>query len=137
MSSNPRRRGVGSREGRPTSRTTADATRTLTAMVQAMSAGSALDEQLGRAFTRLGQPITSGGLSTTWSGAQQLIERLNALGYYLELQTHAHRCLCRVLRVLKGNAISKQLASTDAPSLPEAVAKAALLTLLEMEPPSA
>jgi hypothetical protein len=106
-------------------------------MVQAMSAGSALDEQIGRGFARLGQPITSAGLSTTWGGAQQLVERLNALGYYLELQTHADRCLCRVLRVLKGNAISKQLASTDASSLPEAVAKATLLTLLEMEPPSA
>jgi len=37
--------------------------------------------------------------------------------------------------MLKGNAIAKQLASMQAPSLPEAVAKAALLTLVEMEPP--
>jgi hypothetical protein len=105
-------------------------------MVRAMPAGSALDEQIGKAFSRLGQSINTVGLSTTWGGAQQLIERLTALGYYLELQTHSNRSLCRVLRVLTGNAISKQLASTDAVTLPEAVAKATLLTLLETEPPS-
>jgi hypothetical protein len=105
-------------------------------MVRAMTAGPALDEQIGRAFSRQGQPIESAGLSTTWKGAQQLIERLTNLGYYLELQTHSNRSVCRVLRVLTGNAISKQLASTEAVSLPEAVAKAALLTLLQTEPPS-
>jgi hypothetical protein len=37
---------------------------------------------------------------------------------------------------LKGNAVAKQLASMQAGSLPEAIAKAALLTLVEMQPPS-
>jgi hypothetical protein len=136
MSTNPRKRGSSSRKGPTHSRTTADATPTLAGMVRAMPPGPALDEQIGRAFARLGQTIDTVGLSTTWGGAQQLIERLTALGYYLELQTHANRSLCRILKVLTGNAISKQLASTDAVSLPEAVAKAALLTLLETEPPS-
>lgn len=131
-----RRRIISSREPQPSSRTTADATRTLAAMVQGLSAGPALDEQVGRAFARMGQAIDARNVSTSWTGAQQLVQRLTELGYYLELQTHAGRCLCRVLRVLKGNAISKQLASTDAPALPEAVAKAALLALLETEPPS-
>jgi hypothetical protein len=117
------------------SRTTADATPTLVGMIKTTSPGIALDEQLGRAFTRMGQHLDSLGVSTTWVGAQRIIESLTALGYYVEVQMHANRCLCRVLRVLKGNAISKQLASTDARSLPEAVAKAALLTLLEVEPP--
>jgi hypothetical protein len=101
-----------------------------------MNAGPGLNEQVARAFDRVGQIIDAREVSTSWSGAQQLVQRLTDMGYYLELQTHANRCLCRVLRVLKGNAISKQLASTDASSLPEAVAKAALLALLETEPPS-
>jgi hypothetical protein len=131
-----RRRIASASQTQSGSRTTADATRTLAGMVQAMRAGSELDEQIGRAFDRMGQSIDTQHLSTSWHGAQQLVQRLTDMGYYLELQTHSNRCLCRVLRVLKGNAISKQLASTDAPSLPEAVAKAALLALLETEPPS-
>lgn len=137
MNVNPRKRGVGAREGGGPSRTTADATPTLVGMIQHMNAGPSLEEQLSRAFSRLGQPFTASGVSTSWAGAERLVRRLTALGCYLEMQTYADRCLCRVLRILKGNALSKQLASMDAPALPEAVAKAALLTLLEMEPPSA
>jgi hypothetical protein len=106
-------------------------------MIQRMKAGPVLEEQLNRAFTRLGHPFTASGVSTSWSGAERLVRRLIELGCYLEMQTHADHCVCRVLRVLKGNALSKQLASMNAPALPEAVAKAALLTLVEMEPPSA
>ncbi len=137
MSTNPRKRGASSRRDREASRTTADATPSLAGIVQAMRGGSALDDHVSRAFARLGHQLYTPGISTTWVGAQQLIEALTALGYFVELQTHADRCLCRVLRVLKGNAISKQMASTEAPSLPEAVAKAALLALLETEPPTA
>lgn len=131
MNTNPRRRSPSPQKVQ----TTADATPTLGSMVKSMSAGPVLDEQVGQAFAHLGQPMNTIGISTTWSGAQQLIERLTALGYFLELQTHAHSCLCRVLLVLRGKAVSKQLATTEAPTLPEAVAKATLLTLLEMEPP--
>jgi hypothetical protein len=108
-------------------------------MIQSMSPGDALDRQVSRAFSRHGDTIHSppGGLSTTWTGAQQLVESLTRMGYYVEMQTHSNHCVCRVLRVLKGNAIAKQLASVEAASLPEAVAKAALLTLVEVEPPSA
>ena len=136
MSTNPRKRGASSRRNRENSRTTADATPSLAGIVQAMSGGSVLDDHVSRAFARLGHQMYTPGISTTWVGAQQVIEALTALGYFLELQTHSDRCLCRVLRVLKGNAISKQMASTEAPSLPEAVAKSALLALLEMEPPT-
>jgi hypothetical protein len=104
-------------------------------MVRGIKPGPGLDVQVGLAFTRMGETVSTEGSSTTWDGAQRLVECLTRLGCYLELQMHANRCLCRVLRVLKGNAISKQLASAEAPTLPEAVAKAALLTLLEMEPP--
>ena len=131
MSTNPRRRGAGSRE----SQTTADATPTLAGMVRSLKPGPALDDQVGRAFARLGHNPLTESASTTWEGAQRLVHGLTTLGCYLEMQMHANRCLCRVLRVLKGNAISKQLASAEAPTLPEAIAKAALLTLLEMEPP--
>lgn len=137
MDHKPRRRSRQSPDAEENSRTTAQATPNLSAMIQGMSAGSALDEQVGRAFERLGHKLYSPGLSETWVGSQQLIESLTHLGYYVELQVHANHCLCRVLRVLKGNAIAKQLAAIDAPTLPESVAKAALLALLALEPPAA
>jgi hypothetical protein len=128
MSSNPRRR-------KPPSGTTADVTPKLAAAVLGMSAGASLDRHLGQSLERLGAPTPVEGLSTTWEGAGRLVARLTALGYYVEMQVHADRCLCRVLHVLKGNALAKQLASAAAPTVPEAVAKAALLTFLEAQPP--
>jgi hypothetical protein len=136
MNTNSRKRGGMSRQDRLTSRTTADATPALAGVIEAMSAGSALDEHVGRSFARLGRKLYTPGLSTTWVGAQELVEALTALGYYVEFQLHATRCLCRVLRVLKGNAISKQLAGAEGETLPEAAAKAALLALMEIEPPA-
>lgn len=137
MDPKPRRRGRQSPDVEETSRTTARAAPNLSTMIQSMSAGSALDEQVSRAFERAGHKLYSPGLSQTWVGSQQLVESLTHLGYYVELQVHADHCLCRVLRVLKGNAIAKQLSALDAPTLPESVAKAALLALLALEPPSA
>jgi hypothetical protein len=128
---------MSSREANGPSRTTADATPDVIGMIQSMNAGPKLEEQLSRAFGRLGDPFTASGVSTSWSGAERLVRRLTTLGCYVEIQTYADHCLCRILRILKGNALSKQLASMDAPSLPEAIAKAALLTLFEMEPPTA
>lgn len=136
MSSNPRKRGTNSRKDEETSRTTADSTPALVGIIENMNAGAALEHQLSRAFSRLGQPFDAAGVSLSWTGAERLVKRLNALGCYLEIQTQASHCCCRILHVLKGNAIAKQLANMAAPSLPEAVAKAALLTLLEMQPPS-
>ena len=137
MSSNPRKRGASSRSSEEESRTTADATPALANMIEGMNAGASLEQQIARAFARLGQPFDTAGVSLSWNGTERLVKRLTALGCYLEIQTHAGFSLCRILRMLKGNAIAKQLASMQAPSLPEAVAKAALLTLVEMEPPSA
>lgn len=136
MSNKPGRRGASSPKNADTSRTTADSTPALAGAIENLSAGATLEHQLSRAFARLGQPFDAAGVSLSWMGAERLVERLNALGCYLEIQTHAGHCFCRVLHVLKGNAIAKQLASMQAPSLPEAVAKAALLALLEMQPPS-
>ncbi len=136
MSSNPRKREASSPKDRETSRTTADATPAVATLIENMSAGATLEQQLSRAFARLGQPFDAVGVSLSWTGAERLVKRLNALGCYLEIQTHAGHCCCRVLHVLKGNAIAKQLASMRAPSLPEAIAKAALLSLVEMQPPS-
>jgi hypothetical protein len=89
---------------------------------------------VGRTVLFPGLDVPAPGVSTTWEGARQLVERMNVLGCYVEAQLHADRCLCRMLRVLSGNVVSKQLASVEAPSLPEAVAKAALLACLEMQP---
>jgi hypothetical protein len=121
----------------PSSPTTADATPTLAAALRAIPAGPALDGMVAAALHRLGQPLPPAGLSTTWEGMGRLMAALTALGCYLETQAHADRCLCRVSRVLKGNAIAKQLASGEAPAAPEAVARAAILACLEMEPPAA
>jgi hypothetical protein len=99
-----------------------------------MEAGPALDDMLGRSVLFPGLDVPAPGVSTSWDGARQLVERLTALGCYLEAQVHADRCLCRVLRVLSGNVVAKQLASVEAATLPEAVAKAALLACLEMQP---
>lgn len=118
------------------SRTTADATPALAGIIEGMSAGASLEHQLSRAFSRLGQPFDAAGVSLSWTGAERLVKRLTALGCYLEIQTHEGYCCCRILHVLKGNAVAKQLASMQARSLPEAIAKAALLTLVEMQPPS-
>ena len=136
MMNNPRKRGSNPRNNTPNARTTAHAAPALAGMIQSLSAGPVLEKQLATAFTRLGQPFDTTGVSTSWTGAEQLAKQLAKLGCYLEMQSHAGRCFCRVLRALKGNAIAKQLASMEAPSLPEAVAKAALLSLVEMEPPS-
>lgn len=136
MSDIPHKRRGDLRKTEKESRTTADATPALAGAIEAMSAGASLEHQLGRAFARLGQPFDAAGVSLSWNGTERLIKRLTTLGCYLEIQTHADSSFCRVLRILKGNAIAKQLASMQAPTLPEAVAKAALLTLVEMEPPS-
>jgi hypothetical protein len=135
MNNNPRKRGTSSAKNDDTSRTTDDATPAVAGIIENMRAGAALEQHLSRAFARLGQPFDASGVSLSWTGAERLVKRLNALGCYLEIQTHASHCCCRVLHVLKGNAVAKQLASMQAPSLPEAVAKAALLSILEMQPP--
>lgn len=132
----PRRNGPASQKDDDTSRTTADSTPALAGVIEGMSAGADLEREISRAFSRMGQPFDAAGVSLSWSGAERLVKRLNALGCYLEIQTHTGRCCCRILHVLKGNAVAKQLATMQAPSLPEAVAKAALLTLVEMQPPT-
>ncbi|SRR5579883_47848 len=136
MNHNSRNRGVNVRKEEDASRTTADATPALAGIIEGMSAGASLEHQLSRAFSRLGQPFDAAGVSLSWTGAERLVKRLTALGCYLEIQTHEGYCCCRILHVLKGNAVAKQLASMQARSLPEAIAKAALLTLVEMQPPS-
>ncbi|HTU20366.1 MAG TPA: hypothetical protein VMG10_20045 [Gemmataceae bacterium] len=136
MSSSSRKRGASFGKIEDDSRTTADTTPALAGMIQNMKAGASLERQLGQAFQRLGQPFEAAGVSVSWSGAERLVKRLTAQGCYLEIQTHAGHSHCRILHVLKGNAIAKQLASMQAPSLPEAIAKAALLALVEMQPPS-
>jgi hypothetical protein len=109
----------------------------LAGLIRDMHPGYALEQHIGRAFNRLGQPFDPADVSTSWSGVERLVQRLTAWGFVLLLQVQEHQCRCRILLVLEGNALAKQLASMEAVALPEAVAKAALLTLVEMEPPSA
>jgi hypothetical protein len=136
MSNNPGKRAAHAPNDEVTSRTTSDATPAVAGVIQSMKAGAVLEQHIGRAFERLGRPFDAAGVSLSWSGCERLVQRMMALDCYLEIQVDAGHCTCRVLRVLKGNALAKQLASMKAAALPEAVAKAALLALVEMLPPS-
>ncbi len=136
MSNNPDVNLARARNSDEDSRITADVTPALASTIEGMTPGARLEQQLARAFARLGQPFEAAGVSLSWNGTERLVKRLTSLGCYVEIQTQADSSLCRVLRMLKGNALAKQLASMQAASVPEAVAKAALLTLVEMEPPS-
>jgi hypothetical protein len=99
-----------------------------------MSGGAALDELVGRSVLGLAQSGRPRGLSTTWEGARQIVARLTKLGCYVQLQIHADRSVCQVMRVLEGAAVAKQLSHAEAPGTPEAVAKAATIACLQMQP---
>lgn len=114
---------------------TGDATPSISAAVRALAAGHVLDEMVGRTVLGLAHPEAARGISTSWEGVRRLVERLTTLGCYVQIQVHADQCFCEVLRVLDGAAVAKQLAIADAPRLPEAVAKAAVVACLEMQPP--
>jgi hypothetical protein len=134
MSARPRRPGSNPRLSPP--RSTANATPTLAVFVRGLAAGKELDDLAALALRRLGQSLPAAGLSTSWEGLGRLVGALTALGCYVETQAHADRCLCRVSCVLKGNAVAKQLASAEGAQMSEAVARAAVLACLEMEPPA-
>jgi hypothetical protein len=99
-----------------------------------MSAGAALDELVGRSVLGLAQPGRPRGLSTTWDGARQVVAGLTKLGCYVQVQIHAGRSVCQVMRVLEGAAVAKQLAHAEGAEPPEAVAKAAAIACLQMHP---
>jgi hypothetical protein len=132
MKPEPRRRG--SDKQSRSAHTTADATPTLSAAILAMPAGAALDELVGRSVLGLAQPGRPRGFSTTWEGVRQVVARLTKLGCYVQVQIHADRSVCQVMRVLEGAAVAKQLAHAAAGETPEAVAKAAAIACLQMQP---
>jgi hypothetical protein len=133
MKANRRRDGEPSSRGGPAP-TTADGPPVLARTVLALPAGDSLDDLVGRHVLALPQGESARGVSSSWDGAARVTARMTALGCYLELQVHRDQCLCRVRHVLQGNAVSRQLASATAGQLPEAVAKAALIACLGMEP---
>jgi hypothetical protein len=108
----------------------------MVAAIRAMRPGNVLDQLVVQCLERHGQQVAAKGLSTTWEGARQVAGRLTALGCYLEMQLHGDTCLCRVLRTLEGNAVAMLLGSAPAPKLPEAVAKAAIIACIGMQPPA-
>ena len=120
----------------PVMRNTGDATPSLSAAIRNLTAGHVHDELVGRTVFGLARPEKAHGISTSWDGVNRIVQRLTALGCYVQLQVHADHCFCEVLRVLEGAAVAKQLAVAEAPLLPEAVAKAAVVAVLEMHPPS-
>jgi hypothetical protein len=120
----------------PVIRTTADASPSLGAAIRQLPAGHPLDELVGRTVFGLARPEKAHGISASWEGARRIVEKLTELGCYVQMQAHASQSFCEVLRVLDGAAVAKQLAIADAPALPEAVAKAAVLACLEMQPPA-
>jgi hypothetical protein len=133
MKPEPRRRGP-VKAGPPPRNTTADATPTLNAAILAMAAGAALDELVGRSVLAIPMAGRARGLSTSWEGVRQVVERLTDLGCHVHVQIRAGECICKILRVVDGAADAKQLAVVEAAQVPEAVAKAAALACLQMHP---
>jgi hypothetical protein len=118
----------------PVLRTTSDANLNLSENIRRLSAGPVLDEMVGGGVLGLVRPADAHGISTSWRGMRRIVDRLTSLGCYVQMQVHADHSFCEVLRVLEGAAVAKQLAVADGPSLPETVAKAAVLAWLEMHP---
>jgi hypothetical protein len=118
----------------PVLRTTSDANLSLSEGVRRLGAGHVLDEMVGRSVLGLVRPQDAHGISTSWRGIRRIVDRLTKMGYYVQMQVHADRAFCEVLRVLDGAAVAKQLAFADGTALPETVAKAAVLACLEMQP---
>jgi hypothetical protein len=118
----------------PVLRTTSDANLNLSETVRRLSAGNELDEMVGRSVLGLARQEDAHGVSTSWRGIRRIVDRLTKLGCYVQMQVHADRSYCEVLRVLEGAAVAKQLAFAEGTSLPETVAKAAVLACLEMHP---
>jgi hypothetical protein len=121
-------------QGSPILRPTEDATPSLSTVICALAAGDDLDKMVAKMVLGLARPEREHGISTSWDGTRRIVERLTELGCYVQMQAHAGQCFCEVLRVLDGAAVAKQLAVADGPTLPEAVAKAAVLACLEMQP---
>ena len=91
--------------------------------------GDALDELVGR-FVLHTEPMRAVGASTTWDGAGRVAAALTALGYDLVTRLSAGKCLCRVSRAEGPNGATRELATAEGASLPEAVARAALLACI-------
>jgi hypothetical protein len=89
---------------------------------------------VGRSVLAIPIPGRARGLSTTWDGMRQVVDRLTGLGCHVHVQVHAEGCICKVLRVLEGAAVAKQLSVVEAVQVPEAVAKAAAIACLQMHP---
>jgi hypothetical protein len=118
----------------PALRPTGEATPSLSAVVRGLSAGDSLDKMVGQIVLGFARPDRDRGISTSWDGTRRIVERLTTLGCYVQMQVHADQCFCEVLRVLEGAAVAKQLAVAEGATLPEAVARAAVLACLEMQP---
>jgi hypothetical protein len=118
----------------PLLRITNDATPSVSESVRRQSAGQALDEMVGRSVFGLVRPEEVHGISGSWQGIRRIVDRLTKLGCYVQMQVHADHAYCEVLRVLEGAAVAKQLAVAEGAALPEAVAKAAVIACLEMQP---
>jgi len=115
-------------------RSTSDATPSLSAAIRTLKAGHPLDEIVGTTVLKLKRPEKAHGVSSSWDGVRRIVKRLTALGCYVQMQVHANQCFCEVLRVLDGAAVATQLAISDGETLPEAVAKAAIVACLKMQP---
>ncbi|MFL5244402.1 MAG: hypothetical protein ACJ8FY_20065 [Gemmataceae bacterium] len=115
---------------RVNSPTAANTTPSLNTAVLAMTPGKALDELVERSVLRGTAPGKARGSSTSWEGAQVIVNRLTELGWGLRLQLQSGRWYCSVFRLLE-NEEMKELTEAEAGNLPEAVAKAAILACIQ------
>jgi hypothetical protein len=93
--------------------------------------GDGLDELVGR-FVLHTDPARARGVSTTWDGARHVAEAMTAQGCDVVTRLSRGQCLCRVSRQEGPKGAVRELATAEAVTLPEALARAALLACLEM-----
>jgi hypothetical protein len=115
-------------------RTTGDATPSVSESVRRLPPGHQLDGIVASTVFGLEDPEVLHGISGSWRGIRRIVDRLTKLGCYVQMQVHADHAYCEVLRALEGAAVAKHLAAADGLTLPEAVAKAAVIACLEMQP---
>ncbi len=103
---------------------------TLLVAIRKMS-GDELDELVGR-FVLHGDAARARGASSSWDGARRVTKALTAQGCDVVARLSAGKCLCRVSKEEGPKGATRELATAEAATFPEALARAALLACLEM-----
>ncbi len=93
--------------------------------------GDPLDELIGR-FVLHTEPVRARGASTTWEGAGRVAAALLTRGCDVVTRLSAGQCFCRVSRAEGPKGATRELATAEGATLPEAVCRAALLACIAL-----